>query len=279
MPHRRIALGRTTCRLLTGVVPVAVLGWALHLASEPLRYGTVAAVLVAVAAALPFGPAADHWAARLLRLCGYSAVAVEGVALTHSLGSAGDQSLPLFGAVLVCCTVAPAAATSRRAALDARALAVGGAVAAVTGAAFLVPVLLSPPLPVSSGWALLAPVAAGAAALLIARNRFPGPRPAAIAVLCAVALTAVLLAATVECVLEFSAHWVPDTSPVNVAAADRLANNRLGAEDPYLRVLGLGFLASLALAGLTVRGGRARDGALSSRGTPATGSAAASAAR
>jgi hypothetical protein len=52
--------------------------------------------------------------------------------------------------------------------------------------------------------------------------------------------------------LQFLPHSVPDTSPSNVPAADRLENNRLGAEDPYLLLLGLGGLVAAALAWLGV---------------------------
>ncbi|MFC1411388.1 hypothetical protein ACEZCY_17445 [Streptacidiphilus sp. N1-12] len=266
MLRRLLALGRSVWNLLAVAMTVAGVGFALRLHYAPLRFGVIAVIAVGVAASVLVGRVAEQWPARLLRAVGYGMVLAEGLFLAHSFDSAtgNDQlhektvhGVPLFGAVLVCCTVALAAATSRRAAVGGRALIVGGGVAVVTGAAVLTPVLLAPPLPRTPGWALLALFAGGFAAFLISVKWLDQPRQFGVAVLCAVVLTGLLLATTVEGLLQFSAHWVPDTSPANVAAADRLENNRLGAEDPYLWILGLAFFAALPLAGLTLRlGGR-----------------------
>ncbi|MHA6758506.1 hypothetical protein [Streptacidiphilus sp. PAMC 29251] len=264
MPRRRFALGRPTWTLLPSALTVlltaAGLLWALRLGYAPMRYGTAAVILVAVAASLLLGRVADNWPARLVRTAGYALILAEGLFLAHSLGSAteADQShektvhgVPIFGTVLVCCLIALAATTSRRAAVGARTLAIGGGAGAVTGAAVLTAVLLAPPLPARPGWAVLTMAAAGFAAFLVAQKWLDQPRHVAVATLCAVVLTALLLATTAEGLFQFTAHWVPDTSPANVPAADRLANNRDGVEDPYLWILALGFLSSLVLAGLS----------------------------
>lgn len=262
MPPRRFTPGRVAWNLLTVAMTGTALAWTLGLGYAPLRYGTAGVILVAAAASLLLGPVADNWPARLLRTLGCAAFLAEGLLLAHSFARAtgADQlrektehGVPVFGLVLVCCTLALAAATSRRTAAGARALAVGGGAAAVTAVVVLVPVLLRPPLPATPGWALLAVFTAAFAVFLVALKWVTEPRQAVIAVLCAVVVTSVLFAAVAEGLLQLSVRWVPDTSPANVPAADRLLNNRLGAEDPYLRILALGLLAALPLAGLTVR--------------------------
>lgn len=223
-----------------------------------------------------FGPVADNRPARLLRVGGCVLAAAEGCFLTHSLAAAGTAGqilekarygVPLLGTLLLVHVLAIGAASARRSAVPPRTLAIGGASGAAAGLAFLAVPLLAPPLPASVGWALPAPLCAGAAALLLSRLR-PGPRrTGAVAVLVAVMVSALLLAASAQGMLQFLAHWVPDTSPPDVPEADRLANNRLGAEDPYLLLLGLGASAAAALACLT---GAARW----RRGAPRAGSAA-----
>ncbi|MBB4703743.1 hypothetical protein [Sphaerisporangium siamense] len=64
---------------------------------------------------------------------------------------------------------------------------------------------------------------------------------------CAGVVAALAIFIVADGLLQVAASWVPHTSPANVAAADRLANDRAGAEDPYFGLLALGSLLATLL--------------------------------
>jgi hypothetical protein len=157
--------------------------------------------------------------------------------------------------VLVIYTVAFATLTSRRSAARMRTLAIGGGCGAAVGALCLVLLLALPPLPTSGGWTIAAAAAAGCAAMLIGIKWADGGGQVLVAGLCASTVAALWIFVCVQGLLGFLPRWVPDTSPANVSAADRLANNRAGVGDHYLAVLLLGCMlaAALSIALVTTR--------------------------
>ncbi|MFC6082508.1 hypothetical protein [Sphaerisporangium aureirubrum] len=242
----------------------AVIAWTDGLTYAPLRAGLIA--LVTALAALSWlarrpgllGPVHPGRAARLFRAGGFVLVGAVTLLVVQSLrvASAGlaekaEVGVPILGTVLVVHTMAFAAVTARRSPASSRALVVGGACGVAAALECLVPIVLRPPVPVSNGWALLTIATSAVAALLIGVNRAGSAGQGLIAALCAAVVTTLLIFAAVSFLFEFAPHWIPDTSPANVAPADRLANNRAGAEDPYFALLALGCLLAAALAVVT----------------------------
>jgi hypothetical protein len=144
------------------------------------------------------------------------------------------------------------AVTARASGISARVVTIAG-VSGATGAAFFaVPVLLRPPIPPDNGWALLVLLVTGCAAAAVTAWR-AGDRgvPSLVAGMAAAAVAA-LVVFVVAIGLMRLPSWVPDVGPANVPAADRLANSRAGAEDPYYGVLLLGALLSLAVTAVAL---------------------------
>jgi hypothetical protein len=106
-------------------------------------------------------------------------------------------------------------------------------------------------------YALLILAVSGCAAAIVAVWRTPGNGVRGLACALAAAVVAALAIFVVATVLLHLPHWVPDTSPANVPPADRLDNNRAGAEDPYYGVLMLGALLAFALTAALIATRRA----------------------
>lgn len=230
----------------------------------PMRAGVVG--MVTALAALSWaagrrgvlGPVRGGWVARGVRWGGFVVVGGAAGLVVHGFAGASagvaekaEVGVPVCTAVFVLYAVAFAVVTARWSPATGRALAIGGVCGAGAAAEYLVPALLRPPLVTGVSWAVATVVTSGAAASLIAANRGGGVAQGVMAGLCAAVFAALLIFTAAEVLLQFAPAWVPDTSPVNVAPADRLANNRAGAEDPYFGLLGLGALMALALTALT----------------------------
>ncbi|MEV7965880.1 hypothetical protein AB0O34_07835 [Sphaerisporangium sp. NPDC088356] len=311
--RRRFALGcmrasLTQPRLLVAAgYPSLMLGaiagtvvWTGRVTYAPLRAGLIGLVAILLAlswlARRPgvFGPVAEGLAARLVRVGGYLLVGASAVLTIHSLRLATNSlpekagtGVPIITTVLVLYTVAFVTVTARGSAAGMRVLAIGGGCGVAAAVACLVPVLVFPPLPVSSAWAIAAIATAGCAAALISVSRSnrsgDAGRPALtgvagvagksdlagrtgpvgqslIALLCAATVAALLIFVYVDVLLQFFPHWVPDTSPVNVPAANRLDNNRRGAEDPYFAILLMGGLLAATLSTVIIATRRPQPG-------------------
>jgi hypothetical protein len=271
-------LGAFTYPLLVpGVIAGAVI-WTGKVAYAPLRGGLIALVVTLVAMSWlarrpwPFGPLAQDRIARLLRAGGYALVGTAALLIINGFSSAtanleekAQVGVPILACVLTIYMVAFVTMTARGSAARIQALAIGGGCGIAAAVVYLLPVLVRPPLPVSNGWAIAAVAAAACAATLIGRGRAD---QRLVAALSAVTVAALLISVSVDGLLQFFPRWVPDTSPANVPAADRLANNRAGAEDPYFAVLLLGCLLAAALSIVILVTRRPRP---EPAGSPATG--------
>jgi hypothetical protein len=236
-----------------------------------LRHGLVAlvAVLLAVSwlARLPwtFGPAAPGRAARIARaggyllVAGFAAVVLDDLrGATHGADEKAHVGIPIYTTVLALYAIGFVAATAaghqpaaRRAPAESRSgLAVATAAGAAGGLLWLAPVLIRPPLPATSAWALL--VVVGVVCAVAAGDR--GRR--AVPTLYAGAVACLLIVVLANGLLNYFPHWVPDIGgphfPATLTAAQRLASNRGYAQDPYILVLFLGCLLAVALAVATV---------------------------
>ncbi|GII61061.1 hypothetical protein Skr01_11460 [Sphaerisporangium krabiense] len=286
-------LGTAACALLTLGVIAAALVTTGGVAYGPLRDALVGLVVVLLVLAWlgrlrgPLGPAARAGTTRLLRAGGCALVGAAAVLVFAEFGAATGRveerawvGLPILTCVLGVSMTALLAVTSLRSAAPARALRIGGGCGAAAATAFTAPVLLWPPLPPSSGRALAALAGAALTAMLITARRpvdagheaevpgsqGPGPEGSQvedsgpeggdqvlIAGLCAAVVAALAIFIVADGLLQFAASWVPHTSPANVAAAGRLANDRAGAEDPYFGLLALGALLATLLWALARR--------------------------
>jgi hypothetical protein len=68
------------------------------------------------------------------------------------------------------------------------------------------------------------------------------------AALVAATITALVIFVSADGLLHLFPRWVADTSPANVPAADRLANNIAGDEDHWFSTLFLGALIAMVLS-------------------------------
>ncbi|GAA1274755.1 hypothetical protein GCM10009677_30100 [Sphaerisporangium rubeum] len=247
------------------LVPVvAVVVGTRELEYAPMRAGVVGMVTVLVVLSWlagrrgVLGPVRGGWVAGSVRWGGFVVVGGAAGLVVHGFAGASagvaekaEIGVPVCTAVLVLYAVAFAVVTARWSPATGRALAIGGVCGAGAAAEYMVAALLRPPLATGVSWAVATVVTSGAAALLIAANSGGGVAQGVMAGLCAAVFAALVIFTAAEVLLQFAPAWVPDTSPVNVAPADRLANNRAGAEDQYFGLLGLGGLTAVALTLLT----------------------------
>ena len=202
------------------------------------------------------GPAADEWPARLTRTGGQVLVGIGAVGVVLSLATkdhpvtSADEALPILATVLTIYLFAFVAVTARHSPAGARTLAIGAVIGAGAAGVWLGSVLLLPPIPQSSGAALVAVLAAvGVAAVQVGRG--PGRRTgqAALAGLCAGTVAALLIVELLIVMLRLGPEvWIPELAPAALTPADGLVQSRIEAEDQYLAVLLAGAVLAAVLA-------------------------------
>jgi hypothetical protein len=118
-----------------------------------------------------------------------------------------------------------------------------GILAGLGAAAFWVlPLLISPPVPGSSGWAFAAVAFGVIAGATLARDKVD-------AALTAGAIGALVIVHLAMLMVTLGpASWVPELVPAALTPADRLSNSRIEAQDPYVAVFVIGGLLAAALA-------------------------------
>jgi hypothetical protein len=210
----------------------------------------------------PLGPVAPHPSARAVRIAAHVVVAITTAELIAGMAGHHDNpqaqlanGVPIFGTVLAGYLVGFLAVTARRSTVSPRAL--GTAAGAGLGAAvvWLVPILIWPPIPNHSQTAIVGLVAA--MLLAAGANSAVGHRPATIAALSAFATGAVVITFLVLLLSSFApAALIPDIAPAALTPADDLAQSRTELVEPYLAVLGLGWLCCLGLAITCIAAGR-----------------------
>jgi len=124
----------------------------------------------------------------------------------------------------------------------------------VAGLAWLIPVLLRPPVPLSAGGPVLMVLAATATAVMIAARRDKDPYVAGPAAGLIATLT--ITVSTQGLLQLFPGHVPPIVNsvvPPGTSAADILANNEIEANDPYMAVTIVGFLLAIAMAIVLIR--------------------------
>jgi hypothetical protein len=272
-PH---LIGAIRYPLLTLAAITGIVAWTGSVPYPPLRGAIIALVGVLLALswlARRFGPVGRGRTARLVRAGGYLLVGAVASLIIGELrlrtGNAVEQAntgVPVYTIVLACYMVAFATMTARRTASRVPALMIGSGCGIATAGVCLAPILASPPLPASDHWAIAAIAAATCVAALAGVPWAGGGRQSLIAALCAATVTALLIFVSADGLLQFFSHWVPDTSPANVPAADRLANNIAGVADRYYAVLAIGCLPAVALSVVGLATRRPRPGTVSPTG-------------
>ena len=201
------------------------------------------------------GPAADGWPARLTRVGGQALVGIGALGVILNLRAAdnpvakGDEGLPILATVLTIYLFAFVAVTARRSPAGARTLATGAAIGSGAAGVWLGLVLLVPPIPPSSGAALVAVAGAVGVAVVQIRGSDGRSRQAALAGLCAGTVAALLIVELLIVALRFGPEtWIPDLAPAALTPADGMAQSRIEAEDSYLAVLLAGALLAAVLA-------------------------------
>ena len=180
---------------------------------------------------------------------------VVGALSVDFLAGASRDGAPYVITVFALFLFAFIAVTRRSVPVAAGAIAVGGIVGV---AAALIPALvlmLWPPVPRSSAWALVAVAAAmmGAAVVTALQGGFRFIN-AVVSGLLAAVVAALLIGPVVAAMLRFGPErWVPQMQSHALTPADRLAERRSLAGEPYLFVLLLGAVLALILAVLALR--------------------------
>jgi hypothetical protein len=253
--------------LMAGVL-VAILVWTSTIGYAPLRWGLVAGVLVLATVSWlgrrpgVFGPVGDGWAARLVRSGGYllvGAMAVGFYVSARSNGNPAEQArygVPIFTVVLTVYLLGFLAVTARRAAATSRVLtaaaAAGGGAAALWAAA----VLARPPIPASTGPALVLTAVAVVVAASVSAGRGGGTEHGLLAGLCAGTVAALLIVMVVMGLSSYGPPTlIPDLASAALSPADDLAQSRSEVVDPYIALLFLGSLlaGALSLASIATR--------------------------
>jgi hypothetical protein len=205
------------------------------------------------------GPVGDNAVAGLWRLVGYlvaGAIVLAGLAHLNPAGepAADDGTAVLMVATTVAAYVVGLATVSaRRSAATGRVVvtAVGCALAAT--AAWLVMVLVAPPVPSSPGASLALIVCGAAAAAALNAGGADGLRRGLLAAILAGAIGAGLVVILVDLL----AHLAPPSMIPNIAIhaltpAARLAQSRVELVDPYIGVLVLGCVMAAAMGAISV---------------------------
>ncbi|WP_436534407.1 hypothetical protein [Actinoplanes sp. HUAS TT8] len=261
--------------LLRGVIHLAVvlgalgavLAWVVALGYPPLIavLGPAVTVLAVVTWTARrtgmLGPAGDSAGAWLLRASGYllaGAITVTGLAHRHPAtpeaadSGAGILVFSIIGAGLL---LAAAMLASRRSAATARVLIAGTGSGLAGAVIWVLAVLVAPPIPASTGWALAVAGIAGVTALAAGRGRTGTTAGALLSVLLAVAVTLVSIFVAVVLLAHLGPDSViPDITPFALDG-QHIAESRVEIVDPYILVVVLGGLAATALgaAGVLTR--------------------------
>jgi hypothetical protein len=231
----------------------ALLAWIATADYPPLFWtlSVIASVLAAVCwqgrRAGMLGPTGDGVAARLVGAGGYLIAATIGVvALAHAhpatleARDAGDELLALAavaGSFLIGLVAVRAAATRR-------VLVTGAGSALAATAAWLIVVLVAPPIPATVGLALA--VTAGAAVVAVLANSRTA-EDSLLAGLLATAGTMALIFVSVQLLARFgSDRLIPDITP-GALPGQHISESRVEIVDPYVLVLILSAVAAAVL--------------------------------
>jgi hypothetical protein len=253
------ALGRVGYGALVTAALAAVIALTGPIAYHPLRLGVIGVVGVLLALSWLgrrsglIGPVAAGRPARIVRTGGYVLVTVLTVAFISGLlghGSPQDQlayGVPIFGLGLAGYLLGFLALTSGRSAVPGSTLAVSGSAGVGAAVLWLASVLIWPPIPHAIGTASLAIAAAMlAAALITGAERY---RHAMLAAFGAGTVGSLLI--TFQVVLLSSVgpqSLIPDLAPAALSLAEDQLQSRSEIQDPYVGLLALGWLFSMALA-------------------------------
>jgi hypothetical protein len=252
------ALGRVGYGALVTAALAAVIALTGPIAYHPLRLGVIGVVGVLLALSWLgrrsglIGPVAAGRPARIVRTGGYVLVTVLTVAFISGLlghGSPQDQlayGVPIFGLGLAGYLLGFLALTSGRSAVPGSTLAVSGSAGVGAAVLWLASVLIWPPIPHDIK---LATVAVGAAMLPAAFiTGADGYRHAILAAFGAGTVGALLV--TFQVLLLSSVgpqSLIPDLAPAALTRAADELQSRSEIQDPYVRLLALGWLFSMAL--------------------------------
>ncbi|GIE92455.1 hypothetical protein [Actinoplanes regularis] len=240
----------------TAAVDHAPLAWILSIVLSAL-----ATVCWEARRAGMLGPAGDGVTAWLLRGCGYLiALAIGTVAVAHAhpatleAADAGDGIL-VFATVPASFLIGLAPTFAKRSAATGRVLVTAAGSGLATTMAWLLIVVVAPPIPASTG-SVLALAGVSAAGAVLANSGRTGTAPGR--------LLAGLLATATTMVLIFTgvvllAHWGPDSVIPHITPhalpANQITESRIEIVDPYVLILVLSAIAAtvLGLAAVATR--------------------------
>jgi lysylphosphatidylglycerol synthetase-like protein (DUF2156 family) len=233
-----------------------------------------------------FGPVGHESPARLVRTGGYLLVGTMAVAVLVSMRSHDNpdeqarNAVPIFTVVLTTYLLGFLAVSARRCAADRRALSAAGCAGVGAAGLWVTAALSAPPIPASTGLALVLTCTAAVVAASAGagrrdrpqRDRNQGDRSQGdraqraqrdraqrgmLAALCAATFAALLI---VMLVLALSSYGppglIPDLAPAALTPADDLAQSRIEVVDPYVGLLLLGCLLAVALSIASITTGR-----------------------
>jgi hypothetical protein len=244
----------------------AVLAWAATVDYPPLLWGldTVVAVLAAVCwqarRAVMLGPVGTDSTAWLLRAGGYltaAAIAAVAVARTHRTVPGADDGTLVLAVAGASYVIAVATVCVRRSAATPRVRATGAGCGLAAAAVWLATTVLAPPIPPTTGWAVVLAGLAAVAAATMNSGRHGTPRRGLLAGLLAAAGASALIFSAVCLLATYgSDSLIPAVTP-HALPANRISESRIEIVDPYILILVLGTLTATALgvAGVATRPG------------------------
>lgn len=263
---RPVVLNRFGYPLLIAALLAATAWWTGRFGYLPLRLVSLMVVAVLVGLAWlgrsrgPFGPVAGGLTARGVRVGGYVLVGLWAAGMAAAIARedpvvAAQGGVPVIGLIIACYLGGFLVLTAKPAG-SARVMTAGliGGASAVGTWSFALLVL--PPIPTSSGPAVLQ-VAFGMLLAAVVVGRHSGRRFHAAA--CAGMLGAILIASLVMVLSAYApAQFIPNLAEHALTPAASLEQSRAEIEEPYLTLLVLGTLPAL-LATLGALGWRTRQ--------------------
>jgi hypothetical protein len=266
---------RGTAHLLAVLATLGTLfAWIAAVDSRPLAVVLYAVIPVLAAVcwtarqAGMFGPAGKGIVAGLLRVAGYLiAAAIAAAALAHAHPAtleaidegSGLLMLSTIGAGLL---VGLVTVVAKQSAATAQVLITGVGSGLAGTVAWVIVMLVAPPIPTSVGWALVATAVAAILGVLANSRRTDTTAGCLLAGLIAVTTAMFFLFVAVGALAQWGPDWlIPAISP-HALPADRVANSRIEIVDPYVLILVLSGAAATVTSAVAVitrrRGGDRR---------------------
>ena len=236
--------------LMAGAL-VVTLWWTGRIAYPPLRWGSVAIVVMLVTVTglgrylRPLGPVGNAGAARAVRAGSHLLLATWTASMIASMvdGDPAEQArnaVPIYFLILASYLIGMLTLTADRSAATPRALVAGLAGGVAASAIWTVRAFAVPPIPANPASAALMIALGMLLATATAGGRDAGVRRLLAGLLAGTVAAMLILTLVVVLSSYGPPSLIPDLAPAALTPADDLAQSRIEVVDPYLWILLLG---------------------------------------